>query len=96
MQIVIEMPEELYDYIQTEKYDEHLDRRFDYMSRFAVKDGTPLPDHYGRLIDCQAAMSEFKRIYFDNATVLRCAEIILSNASTIIPAMKGDSDASCN
>lgn len=43
MQVVIEIDEKLYNYMQTEEYDKHLDKRFDYQIRFAVKDGTPLP-----------------------------------------------------
>ena len=47
MQVVIEMDEELYNYMQTDEYDEHLDKRFDYQIRFAVKDGIPLPKVHG-------------------------------------------------
>jgi hypothetical protein len=54
MKVVIEIDEKLYNYMQTEKYDEHLDKRFDYQIRFAVKDGTPLPKGHGRLIDADA------------------------------------------
>lgn len=43
MQVVIEIDEELYNYMQTDVYNERLDKRFDYQIRFAVKDGTPLP-----------------------------------------------------
>lgn len=53
MQIVINIPEELYNYMQTEEYNEQLDKRFDYKIRFAVKDGTPLPKGHGRLIDAE-------------------------------------------
>ena len=53
-----------------------------------IVNGIPLPEQHGRLIDCQAALAEFKRVYFDNPTVLRCAEIILSNAPTIVPSTK--------
>ena len=42
--IVIDVDEDIYNYIQTEGYDEHLDKRFDYQIRFAVKNGTPLPE----------------------------------------------------
>ena len=50
MEIVIDIDEELYNYIQTEGYDEHLDKRFDYQIRFAVKNGTPLPKEHRDLI----------------------------------------------
>ena len=45
MKLVINIPEELYNYVQSESYDEHLDRRFDYRIRFAVRDATPLSDN---------------------------------------------------
>ena len=47
MKLVIDIPKELYDYMQSETYDKHLDRRFDYRIRFAVKDGIPLPKGHG-------------------------------------------------
>ena len=49
IELVIKIDEELYNYMQTEKFDEHLDKRFDYQVRFAVKNGTPLP----RCKDCK-------------------------------------------
>lgn len=45
MKIIIDIDEDLYNYMQTEGYDEHLDKRFDYQIRFAVKKGTPLPQN---------------------------------------------------
>lgn len=59
MKLVIDIPEELYTYIQSESYDEHLDRRFDYRIRFAVRDATPLPKGHGRLIDANTLENEF-------------------------------------
>lgn len=47
IELVIKIPEELYNYMQTEQYDEHLDKRFDYQIRFAVKDGISLPKDMG-------------------------------------------------
>ena len=44
MKIAIELSEELYRYIIGETYDEHLDRRFDFMIRHAVKNGEVLND----------------------------------------------------
>lgn len=51
MKLVIDLPEKLYNYIKSNNYDEHLDRRFDYMIRFAVREGIPLPKGHGGLID---------------------------------------------
>ena len=84
MQIVIDIDEKLYNYIQTEEYDEHLDKRFDYQIRFAVKDGTPLPKGHGRLIDA------------DGACEGNCAECpvndicLVNKAPTVIEADKED------
>ena len=36
MQILIDIPKELYDYIKDEKYDAPLDKRFDFQIRYAV------------------------------------------------------------
>ena len=54
MDIVIKIDEELYNYMQTEEYDECLDKRFDYQIRLAIKNSTPLPKGHGRLIDADA------------------------------------------
>lgn len=58
MQIVIDIDEKLYNYIQTDEYNEHLDKRFDYQIRFAVKDSIPLPKEHGRLGDLDALEKE--------------------------------------
>lgn len=59
MKLVIDIPEELYTYMQSESYNTHLDRRFDYRIRFAVRDGILLPNGHGRLIDADALENEF-------------------------------------
>lgn len=51
IELVIKLDEELYNYMQKGEYDNHLDKRFDYQIRFAVKNGTPLPKGHGDLID---------------------------------------------
>ena len=50
MQIVIDIPYELYNYINSESYDEHLDKRFDFQIRHSVQKGIPLPKGHGRLM----------------------------------------------
>lgn len=42
LKIIIDIPEELYRYITGETYDEHLDRRFDFTIRHAVRNGSTL------------------------------------------------------
>ena len=103
MQIVIDIPKELYDYIQTEKYDEHLDKRFDYMSRFAIKDGTPLPEHHGDLKDVDEIVKAIEnRVEFlrkndavfmrlrKDIDILGCIPKIRCEVPTIILATKGE------
>ena len=43
--------------------------------------------------DCisrEATLAEFKRIYFDNETVIRCAELILGGMPPVTPNPKTD------
>ena len=47
-----------------------------------------LPKGYGRLIDAKAYEQDIRKHYFDNSTVIRCTEITLDNAPTIIEADK--------
>ena len=58
MKLIIDIPEELYTYMQSESYDAHLDRRLDYRIRFAVRDGIPLPKGHGRLIDADVLIKD--------------------------------------
>lgn len=93
-QVVIDLSEELYNYMQTEEYDEHLDRRFDYQIRFAVKNGTPLPKGHGKLIDADVLCDYF----WDNRSKLythKDLQIVIDNAPTIIEADK-EIDNECN
>ena len=81
IELVIKIDEELYNYRQTEKYDEHLDKRFDYQIRFAVKKGTPLPKGHGRLIDEDKIIGKIHGV--------RSLTAVL-DAPTIIEADKGE------
>lgn len=42
MVLLINMPDETYQYITGDKYDEHLDRRFDFQARHAIANGIPI------------------------------------------------------
>ena len=50
--------------MQSEEYDKHLDKRFDYQIRFAIKDGVQLPKGHGDLITKEQAIElvEFYQI----------------------------------
>ncbi len=51
VELVIKIDEKLYNYMKTEGYDEHMDRRFDYQIRHAVKNGTLLSKGHGKIGD---------------------------------------------
>lgn len=51
MEIVINISDELYNYINSESYDEHLDKRFDFQIRNSIKKGTLLPKGHGKIVD---------------------------------------------
>ena len=62
MQVVIDIDEKLYNYIRTEEYDKHLDKRFDHHIRLAVKNGTPLSKGHGRIGDLDKLDNRLKRM----------------------------------
>ena len=74
IEVVIKLPKELYTYIQSESYDEHLDRRFDYQIRFAVRDGISLPKEHGRLIDADK-IDAWRDIEYDGKEIKDLNEI---------------------
>lgn len=96
IELIIKIDEELYNYIQTEEYDEHLDKRFDYQIRFAVKDGTPLPKGHGRLIDVDDLVKRAKQFADspNNYISQRNKDFIyiLEREEIIIPADKAESE----
>ena len=55
----------------------------------AIGEGSPLPRVHGRLIDAREYENSIRKHYFDNSTVIRCTEIALDNAPTIIEADGG-------
>lgn len=80
MQIVIDIPEEAYDFIKRTSY--HTRSLYE-----AIKNGTPLPKGHGRLIDADALLrkhTEFDAYPFPSTTI--------NNAPTIIEADKAESE----
>lgn len=83
MHIVIEIPDKLYKSI--------LNMEVGICRNTLIKAitlGTPLPKGHGDLIDAREYENSIRKHYFDNSTVIRCTEIALDNAPTIIPAEK--------
>lgn len=72
MQIVIDIPEEAYDFIKRTGY--HTQSLYE-----AIKNGTPLPKGHGRLVDADAVYDDFEKGEYD-------FEESLEFAPTIIPA----------
>ena len=83
MQIVIDIDEEDYKRIQdtSDVFNSLTSRTYS-----AIRNGTPLPKGHGRLIDAGEYENGIRKHYFDNSTVIRCTEIALDNAPTIIDA----------
>lgn len=71
MKIVIDIDEELYNYMRTEEYDRYLDKRFDYQIRLAVANGTPLSEECGDLTDLLALTDDgMSKAFFDWANTI--------------------------
>ena len=103
MQLVIDIDDELYDYIRTEEYDEHLDKRFDYQIRFSVKNGKPIKKGHGRIGDLDKLDNKLKRMQSRHAdpidvtgNAIACgialARDVIDNAPIIIKADKMGSE----
>ena len=43
--VLIDISDELYEYVKSEKYNRTLEARFDYQVRFAVKEGVLVTDN---------------------------------------------------
>ena len=89
IKLAIKIPEELYNYMMSKTYDEHLDRRFDWKIRFAVQEGIPLPNGCGRLIDADALENEFEmleKVTNEESLVEKAEHKKLSECISIIKA----------
>ena len=102
MKLIIDIPEEIYDFVQNTSFveDENTlfkqtsDERqktlylFDILD--AIRNGTPIPEHHGRLIDEQQIIDRFKPVEeFEYWRIGLDGLInVLSDAPTIIPADK--------
>ena len=88
IELVIKIDEEQYEFI---KQSMTMDKVKDYPALLYaicehVKNGTQLPKGHERLIDAGEYENDIRKHYFDNSTVIRCTEIALDNAPTIIEA----------
>lgn len=81
-QIVIEIDDEVYEGVTGDTTFRDDERK----ALNAIRNGTVLLEHHGRLIDAKAYEQDIHKHYFDNELVIRSTEIALSNAPTIIEA----------
>ena len=84
MQIVIDIPKEMYNLILSEKYE--LNNGADYSAR-CVQNGIPLPKGHGRLIDADKLIDS-DRIIADSRKCHYIPMIDVYQAPTIIEADK--------
>lgn len=83
MQIVIEIPESIYDTIQS---DEMINREQLAILQMHIMNGAPLPKGHGRLIDADALIDSLDASDRD----IYCKAVIEEDAPTIIEADGGD------
>lgn len=98
VELVIKIPEECYEQIQkhmfsiaydtikTKEEKKQVEEKFNVV--LAIKNGILLPKGHDRLIDAKDYAESILKHYFDNKTVIRCTEIALDNAETIVEADK--------
>jgi hypothetical protein len=86
MQIVIDIPEEYYNFIKNHQY---MDRYYSISEASkifcAIKNGTPLPKGHGRLVDMSEVLIKLMQFYDGDKTIGQC----LDEVNTIIEADKG-------
>ena len=85
IKVVIEIPESDYKFLKEKEKKEP--SNLNYIARKIVT-GTVLPKGHGRLIDAKEYENSIRKHYFDNHTVIRCTEIALYSAETIVEADK--------
>ena len=88
IELVIKLKEAEYDRIVKSNKTIFADATSKEAMMYAIKNGIPLPKGHGCLIDADSYHTDIKNHYFDDATVIRCTEIGLNNAPTIIEADK--------
>ena len=96
MEIVIDIDEHIYEQIMADSEVYVLDNEVDrILIENAIYNGTPLPEHHGRLIDEQQIIDRFKPIERFKHWCVGTDGLfnVLSDAPTIIEADKeGDSE----
>ncbi len=92
IELVIKMPENTYRRIQALVRADYFENDICGNSMRRIAKGIPLPKGHGRLIDSKKYEQDIRKHYFDNESVIRCTEIALSNAPTIIEADKAESE----
>lgn len=100
MQIVIDIPDEMYIHITTNDDVYVLDDVNFILIENAIVNGTPLPKGHGRLIDADAVEKEMNKAEVEadrnadyyTSDKIDCAMEYIIGAETIIEADKGDEE----
>ena len=93
MQIVIELDDNIYGLLKrTERLFKYIDEENDTVETAlmkAVADGTPLPEHHGRLIDADALLDKKQDYGEGQMKLILIDPYYVRKAPTIIEADKG-------
>ena len=89
MQIVIDIPEEKYNYVKKQ-----VEERIDNPLKLYIANGTALPKGHGRLIDADRIITEAteRMKYPANHKYMECVIAHMKLAETIIEADKAESE----
>ena len=96
MKIVIDIPEEMISYINKNEFDAISEAVYGSMAIFAIQNGTPLPEHHGRLIDADYLVDNLDKYiqvarYYDKEDNLITHIITkIDDVPTIIEADRGE------
>lgn len=86
--LVIKIPEDEYRWIMKSDVTVFANVASKECMLNAIKNGVLIPKGHGKLFDAREYENSIRKHYFDNATVIRCTEIALGNAETIVEADK--------
>ena len=90
IEVIIKIPEEEYNIClsHAQSLENSIRIHKCFSLEYAVIKGILLPKGHGKLIDAKEYENSIRKHYFDNRTVIRCTEIALYSAETIVEADK--------
>lgn len=91
MEMLIDIPEELYKYVRGELAESECPYDYNLTSWNAIHNGTPLPKEHGRLIDVDKLLNDGRiDIWTDYGVESRISPIDIESAPIIIEAKSED------